>query len=260
MSVSPKPVEPCSGRPKWARTTASHGRAYIEIYMWSPPPPLDRPRKYISGLFRKGGGGGGKHHSKIPRVSKNPKSQKIQPRVPLFGNSSGSLKILNPSKVLEFPKFKKKSTPRFGFLETRAGASKSKNRANSSSFQSSKNPKNSTPRFGFLETRAGASKSKNRANSSSFQNSQPWGGLFLDFWNFGNSRKLLDFLILRKFLEFPKFQKLQPKFRIFGNSSGSLKIQNRANSSSFQNSKPWGVFFWIFGILETRGICSISGF
>ena len=67
-----------------------------------------------------------------------------------------------------------------------------------------------------LETRAGASKSKNRANSSSFQNSKPWGGFFLDFWNFGNSRSLLDFWILRLPLEFPKIQTFGVDVWMFG--------------------------------------------
>ena len=90
---------------------------------------------------------------------------------------------------------------------------------------------------------------------------------FLDFWNFGNSRNFGFFWILSKFLEFPKIRNLGWGFWIFAmrnmkleTRAGASKSKNRANSSSFQNSKPWGGFFWIFGILETRGICSIFGF
>ena len=186
-----------------------------------------------------------------PRVSKIPKIQKLQPKFRIFGNSSGSLKIQKSSKFLEFPKFQKS--------------------------------KNSNPSFGFLETRAGASKSKNRANSSSFQNSKPWGDFFgfLEIWKLEEFARFLGLEAPARVSKIPKVQKLQPKFRIFGNSNGSLKIQksskflefpkfqksknsnpsfgfletragaskskNRANSSSFQNSKPWGDFF---GFLE----------
>ena len=52
---------------------------------------------------------------------------------------------------------------------------------------------------------------------------------FLDFWIFGNSRNFGFFWILSKFLEFPK-------------------IRN------------WGWDFWIFGILETRGILGFLDF
>ena len=106
---------------------------------------------------------------------------------------------------------------------------------------------------------------------------------FLDFWNFGNSRNFGFFWILSKFLEFPKIRNLGWDFWIFGfwnlefpkfqNSknpnpsfgfletrAGPSQSKNRANSSGFQNSEPWGGFFWVFGILETRGICSIFGF
>ena len=172
---------------------------YIYIYVLyiygHPPPPLDRPRKYVSGLFRTGGGGGG---NTTPKFLGFPKIQKIQPRVPLFGSSSGSLKILKPSRFLEFPKFQnsKKIHPKVWIFGNSSGSLKIQKSSKFLDFPKFQKPKKKpTPKFGFLETRAGASKSKNRANSSSFQNSQPWGG-----------------------------------------------------------------FFWIFGILETRGTCSIFGF
>ena len=199
-----------------------------------------------------------------PRVSKIPKIQKLQPKFRIFGNSSGSLKIQKSSKFLDFPKFQKSKNPNpsFGFLETRAGASKSKNRANSSSFQNSKNPKTSTQVSDFwkLERERQNPKIEQIPRVSKIPN---LGVFFLDFWNFGNSRNLLDFWIWRLPLEFPKFQKSKnsnPSLGFLETRTGASKSKNRANSSSFQNSKPWGGFFWIFGILETRGICSIFGF
>ena len=166
----------------------------------------------------------------IPRLSKIPKTQKFQPKFRIFGNSSGSLKIQKSSKFLEFPKFQKS--------------------------------KNSNPSFGFLETRAGASKSKNRANSSSFQNSKPWGDFFgfLEFWKLEEFARFLDLEAPARVSKIPKIQKLQPKFRIFGNSNGSLKIQKSSKFLEFPKFQTLGCFFWIFGILETRGICSIFGF
>ena len=58
--------------------------------------------------------------------------------------------------------------------------------------------------------------------------------------------------------EFPKIQKSQPKFRIFGNSRNLLKIQKNPKFLEFpkiqksKNPNP------SFGFLETRGICSKS--
>ena len=48
--------------------------------------------------------------------------------------------------------------------------------------------------------------------------------------------------------QIPRVSK-NPKFRIFGNSSGSPKIQNSSSRSSFQKPKPWG---GVFGFLEFR--------
>ena len=187
----------------------------------------------------------------IPRVSKIPKIQKFQPKFRIFGNSSGSLKIQKSSKFLEFPKFQesKNSNPSFGFLETRAGASKSKNRANSSSFQNSKNPKTPTQVSDFwkLERERQNPKIEQIPRVSKIPN---LGVIFLDFWNFGNSRNLLDFWIWRLPLEFPKFQKSKnsnPSLGFLETRTGASKSKNRANSSSFQNSKPWGDFL---GFLE----------
>ena len=154
---------------------------YIYIYIWSPPPPYDRPRNCFSSLSRKGVED---QHSKIPRVSTNPKIQKLQPKFRIFGNSSGSLKIQKPSSR--------------------------------SSFQKSKNPKN-----------------------------PPQG---LDFWKLEREPQNPKIQIPRVSKN-PKIQKFKPKFRIFGNSSGSLKIQNSCSRSSFQKSKPWGGFF---GFLDFR--------
>ena len=221
---------------------------YIYIYIYGHPPPYDRPWNCISSLSRKGAED---QHSKVPRVSKNPKTQKTQPKFRIFGNLSGSLKIQKSSKILEFPKFQKSknSNPSFGFLETRAGASKSKNRANSSTFQISKNPKIPTQVSDFwkLERERQNPKIEQIPRVSKIPN---LGVIFLDFWNFGNSRNLLDFWIWRLPLEFPKFQKPKnsnPSLGFLETRTGASKSKNRANSSSFQNSKPWGDFF---GFLE----------
>ena len=160
--------------------------------------------------------------------SKNPK--KNHPKVWNFGNSRNLLDFWILRLPFEFPKILNLGWNFwvFGILETRAEASKSKNRANSSSFQNSKNPKKSPQGLEFwkleefarfLDFEAPVRVSKN-----------PKLGLeFLDFWNFGNSSGSLQIQKSSKFLEFPKFQK-------------SKKITPR------------------FGILETRGICSIFGY
>ena len=156
----------------------------------------------------------------IPRVSKIPKIQKFQPKFRIFGNSSGSLKVQKSSKFLEFPKFQKS--------------------------------KNSNPSFGCLETRAGASKSKNRANSSSFQNSKPWGDVFgfLGFWKLEEFARFLDLEAPARVSKIPKIQKFQRKFRIFGNSNGSVKIQKSSKFLEFPKFQTLGWFFldfWNFG-------------
>ena len=75
---------------------------------------------------------------------------------------------------------------------------------------------------------------------------------------FGNSSGSLKIQKPSKFLDFPKFQNFQPKFRIFGNSSGSLKIQKASKFLEFpkfqksKNSNP------SFGFLETRAGASKS--
>ena len=197
---------------------------YIYIYSHPPPPPLDRPRSPGIVFPVCPGRGGGK--------------------APLQ-NSSSFQNSKNP----------KTATPRFGFLETRAGASKSKNRAipRVSRFQKSKKIH---PKVWFFGNSSGSLKIQN----SRVSNIPNLGVDFFGIWNFGNSRNLLDFWILRTFLEFPKFQKPKnssPSFGFLETRAGASKSKNRANSLSFQNSKPWGGFF---GILETRGICSIFGF
>ena len=181
---------------------------YTDIYIYMvTPPPYDRPWNCISSLSRKGAED---QHSKIPRVSKIPKIQKLQPKFRIFGNSSGSLKIQKSSKFLEFPKFQKpkNSNPSFGFLETRAGASKSKNRANSSSFQNSKNPKTPTQ--------------------------------VSDFWKLERERQNPKIEQIPRVSTIPKIQKLQPKFRIFGNSSGSVKIQKSSKFLEFPKFQTLG--------------------
>ena len=266
----------------------------IYIYIWSPPPPSSTDPGSIFPVCS--GRGGEKHHSKIPRVSKNPKIQKIQHRVPLFGNSSGSLKILKPSKFLEFPKFQKNPPQGLDFwkLEREPQNPKTeqiprvskipkiqKNPPQGLDFwkleREPENPKiEQIPRvskipkiqknppqgwdFWKLERELQNPKNEQIPRVSKIPN---LGVGFFGFFEFGNSRNLLDFWILRKFLEFPKFQNSKnsnPSFGFLETRAGASKSKNRANSSSFQKSQPWGGFFWIFGILETRGICSIFGF
>ena len=131
------------------------------------------------------------------RVSKIPKIQKFQPKFRIFGNSSGSVKIQKSSKFLEFPKFQTLGCFFFDFWNF----GNSRNLLDfwiwrlPLEFPKFQKPKNSNPSLGFLETRTGASKSKNRANSSSFQNSKPWGVVFgfLEFWKLEEFARLLDF-------------------------------------------------------------------
>ena len=135
--------------------------------MVTPPPSTDPG--IVFPICPGSGGGGEEHHSKIPRVSKNPKLQKnpsfgfLETRgicskskkaqnsssfqFRIFGNSRNLLKIQRSPKFLEFPKIQKSKNPNpsFGFLETRGICSKSKKTQNSSSFQNSKNPKIPTP-------------------------------------------------------------------------------------------------------------------
>ena len=191
--------------------------------------------------------------SKFLEFPKFQKSKKIHPKVWIFGNSSGSLKIQKSSKFLEFPKFQKskKITPEFGFLETRAGTPKSKNRANSSSFQNSKTPKTPTQVLDFwkLEREPQNPKIEQIPRVSKIPN---LGVGFLDFWNFGNSRNLLDFWILRKFLEFPKFQKSKnsnPSFGFLETRAGASKSKIRAPArvSKIPNLEVGFLDFWNFG-------------
>ena len=211
---------------------------YIYIYIYGHPPPYDRPRNCISSLSRKGAED---QHSKIPRLSKNPKTQKTQPKFRNFGNSSGSLKIQKSSKILEFPKFQKSknSNPSFGFLETRAGASKSQNRANSSTFQNSKNPKIPTQGSDFwkLERERQNPKIEQIPRVSKIPNLGVNFFGFLEFWKLEEFARFLDLEAPARVSKILKIQKFQPKFRILETRTGASKSKNRANSSSFQNSK-----------------------
>ena len=92
----------------------------MTIYIYGHPPPLDRPRNCISDLSRKRGGGGEEHHSKIPRVSKNPKLGLGFLDFWNFGNSRNFVFFWILSKFLEFPKIRNLGWDFwiFGFLET----------------------------------------------------------------------------------------------------------------------------------------------
>ena len=165
----------------------------------------------------------------IPRVSKIPKTQKNPPQGWEFWKLEEFARFLDfeaPARVSKNPNL---GVGFLGILETRGICSKSKNRANSSSFQNSKKPKNPPQGWGFWKLEEFARFLDFEAPARVSKNPNLGVDFFLDFWNFGNSRNLPDFWILRLPLEFPKIQTL-------------------------------GWVFWIFGILETRGICSIFGF
>ena len=127
--------------------------------------------------------------SKFLEFPKFQKPKKIHPKVGNFGNSRNLLDFLNfeaPARVSKHPNL---GVDFFGFLEFWKLEEFAR----------------------FLDFEAPARVSKNPNLGVDF------------FWNFGNSRNLLGFRILRLPLEFPK--------------SGTL-----------------GWIFWIFGFLETRGI------
>ena len=122
----------------------------------------------------------------------------------------------NP-KFLEFPKIQNPKIPTqvSDFLETRAGASKSKN-PKFLEFPKIQKPKNSNPSFGFLETRAGASKSKIRAPARVVKNPKIPSQVS-DFWKLEREPQNPKFVLP---LEFPKIQTLGWIFGLldFGNS------------------------------------------
>ena len=131
----------------------------------------------------------------------------------------------NTSKFLEFPKIQKTKKPKsptqasdFWKLERGPQNPKIELPLEFPKFQQSKN---SNPSCGFLETRAGACLSRKGAGDPQSK--------------------------IPRVSKNPKTQKTQPKFRILGNSSGSLKIQKSSSRSSFQKSKPWGGYF---GLLD----------
>ena len=229
---------------------------YIYIYIFGHPPPPSTDPGIVFPICpgSEGGGRAPLQNSSSFQKSKNPK---IPTQVSDFWKPRNLLKIQNSSRVsdfwkleefaqnpkfLEFPKIQKSKNPNpsFGFLETRAGASKSKKTQNSSSFQNSKNPKiptpvsdfweleefaqnpknpkflefpkiqkskNPNPSFGFLETRGICSKSK-----ESFQKSETGVGIFgfLDFW------KLEDFGFFLDFEQIPRVSKNPGNSRNFG--------------------------------------------
>ena len=136
---------------------------------------------------------------------------------------------------LEFPKFQKpkKPTPRFGFLETRAEASKPKNQKllDFPKIQKSKNPKVPTQVWDFWELGREPQNPKTQ-NSSSFQKSKnpknlPQG---LGFWKLEREH---EFWVLRLPLEFPKIRNLGWSFWILGNS----------RNFGFQKTHPKGLDF-----------------
>ena len=195
----------------------------------------------------------------IPRVSKIPKIKKTHPKVWNFGNSRNLLGFLILKLTLEFPKIRNL----VGILETREiFLQNPKIEQIPRVSKIPKTQKNPPQGLGFWKLEEFARFFDFEAPARVSKN--PKLGLeFLEFWNFGNSRNFLKIQTSSKFLEFPKFQNSKnsnPSFGFLETRAGASKSKIRANSSSFQNSKPWGGFFWIFGISETRGICSIFGF
>ena len=178
-----------------------------------------------------------------------------EPQNPKIQNSSSFQKSKIPKSPTQVSDFWK--------LEREPQSPKTQN---SSSFQKSKNPKIPTQVSDFWKLEREPQNPK-FVLPLEFPKIQTLGWIF---WIFGFSEtragaRFLDFEAparVRKnpnlgvgFLESkiprvsenPKIQKFQPKFRILGNSSGSLKIQNSCSRSSFQKPKPWGGFF---GLLD----------
>ena len=147
----------------------------------------------------------------------------------------------NTPKFLEFPKFQKSknSNPSFGFLETRAGASKSKNRANCSSFQNSKNPKIPTQVSDFwkLEREPQNPKIEQIPRVSKIPKIPTQVS---DFWKLEREPQNPKIEQIPRVSKIPKIQKFQPKFRIFGNSSGSVKIQKSSKFLEFPQFQTLG--------------------
>ena len=113
---------------------------------------------------------------------------------------------------------------------------------NSASFQKSRNPKNPTQVSDFWKLEREPQNPKIEQNPRvskipKIQKFQP------KFRIFGNSSGSLKIQKSCKFLDFPKFQKskkFQPKFRIFGNSSGSVKIQKSCKFLEFPKFQTLG--------------------
>ena len=185
---------------------------YMCIYIYGHPPPLRQTLELHFQSVQEGGGRPTLQSSASFQKSKNPK---------------------NPTQVSDFWKLERE--PQNPKIEQNPRVSKI--------------PKIPTQVSGFwkLEREPQNPKIEQIPRVSKIPN---LGVVFLDFWNFGNSRNLLDFWIWRLPLEFPKFQKSKnsnPSLGFLETRTGASKSKNRANSSSFQNSKPWGDFF---GFLE----------
>ena len=72
----------------------------------------------------------------------------------------------------------------------------------------------------------------------------------LEFWKLEEFARFLDFGDIPRVSKIPKIQKLQPTFRIFGNSRRNLKIQKSSKFLEFPKFQTLGwVFldFWNFG-------------
>ena len=175
--------------------------------------------------------GASKSKNRAPaRVSKIPKTQKTHPKVWIFGNSSGSLKIQKP-KIPRLSKNPKIPTQVSGFWKLEREPQNPKTQ-NSSSFQKSQNPKNPPQGLGFWKLEREHEFWIFRLPLE-FPKTQTLGW---NFWIFGNSRNF-------------GFQKTHPKVWILETRAGASKSKNRAPARVSENPKIQKTHpkVWIFG-------------
>ena len=199
--------------------------------MVTPPPSTDPGIVFPICPGSGGGRGGEEHHSKIPRVFKNPKIQKKPTQVSDFWKLEEFAQNPKKPKIPRVSKIQKSKNPNpsFGFLETRGICSKSKKNPKFLEFpkiQKSKNPK---PSFGFWKLEEFAQNPKKPkiprvSKNPKIQKSQP------QFRIFGNSRTLLkiqEFWVFLDFEQIPRVSK-NPKLGL-----GFLDFWNFGNSRNF---------------------------
>ena len=235
--------------------------------MYGHPPPLRQTPELYFQSVQEGGGRPTLQNSSSLQKSENPKT----PQVSEFLETRARASKSKNAKFLEFPKIQnsKNSNPSFGFLETRAGASKPKYKIPRVQIpRVSKNPKIPTQVSVFGNSN-GSLKIQNSCSRSSFRKSKTWGG-FSGFLDFRKLERELDSSILRLPLEFPKIQALgwvfwNPKFLEFPKIQKSKiptqvsdfwKLEREPQNPKFvlplefQKTQTLGwnfLDFWIFG-------------